>query len=493
MAQQALIQAYQLAVMDNAPSFENLRKFKVASLPSFHIDLLCRDDFWAELPMLKEVSLAVVPDWRSLSQIGPHVEDIQVYPADAILKVFRLLNDYIGRQPNVENLHFEWLCGGELASGLHQRNKLVLPGPFMKDHRKIVNFHPNNLLILPYVTHLSLKNCWFTPHVLYRIVREMSLKSLVSLELSTVSISGPPLDRPRLDNVHMADPPIWGLTPSPDGVVAPPHLSWGHIIDMWTPGNTIREHVFNRDNLMKKKLRLSGKMKLKKLVFKSCGYVEVPDGRFVRPWPFEGYQKQDIEPMAERLVDTGLEENCRCVRHFMQANTDRHLARVIGGIPRIEGETLKSVFGFKFGWRESIDAMARSKSHQEYVVYDEATYMAAWREGVRTPGRGRFSGTIEHQTEELTPLRRYEGIFYPKALSRWHEKKPKGEDGDDDDGDTIVDPVEVYNSRRFDSDYDDNVDESLDKLMTMLELNAGYVTKGHNDHRRRLNLVIRTR
>lgn len=244
---------------------------------------------------------------------------------------------------------------------------------------------------------------------------------------------------------------------------------------------------------MKKKLRLSGKMKLKKLVFKSCGYVEVPDGRFVRPWPFEGYQKQDIEPMAERLVDTGLEENCRCVRHFMQANTDRHLARVIGGIPRIEGETLKSVFGFKFGWRESIDAMARSKSHQEYVVYDEATYMAAWREGVRTPGRGRFSGTIEHQTEELTPLRRYEGIFYPKALSRWHEKKPKGEDGDDDDGDTIVDPVEVYNSRRFDSDYDDNVDESLDKLMTMLELNAGYVTKGHNDHRRRLNLVIRTR
>lgn len=52
---------------------------------------------------------------------------------------------------------------------------------------------------------------------------------------------------------------------------------------MWTPGNTIREHVFNRESSKKKRFRVKGKMKLQRLVFKSCGYVEVPDGRFIAP------------------------------------------------------------------------------------------------------------------------------------------------------------------------------------------------------------------
>lgn len=40
--------------------------------------------------MLEDVSLAIVPDWRSRSQFGLRVEDTQVYPADAIPKVFQL-------------------------------------------------------------------------------------------------------------------------------------------------------------------------------------------------------------------------------------------------------------------------------------------------------------------------------------------------------------------------------------------------------------------
>ncbi|RYP50066.1 hypothetical protein DL768_004352 [Monosporascus sp. mg162] len=449
-AQQALIQSYLLGVLDNASSFDNLTNVKIASLPSLHVDLLCRDDFWSKLTRLEEVFLAVVPDWRTVTQYGSHVEDAQVYPTDAIPKVFRLLANHIGKQERIKRLHFEWLCGGELASGSQQRNKHVLPAPFLKSHRKIVDSRPENLLILPHVTHLSLKNCWFTPHVFYRIVREMALKSLVSLELVTVSLSGPPIEPSNRGNQNGTNgTPNNVQTPAPPmdptairrrlrTAPQPCKLSWGHIIDMLTPGGTIREYLHEKDrDEDTKPLRLKKELKLEKLSFKSCGYVEVPDGRLIAHWPFPGYTKDEIEPPI--ITRSAIHSGCPCVEFFMQVSTDPHLARVIQGMPEGEEEILSRVFGFRFGWEG---------------IYDDPTIDAARNDGFRRQGRGRFSGTIERHVQP-SPLERYAGVFYP----------------DEPNDDRM--PVEVFDTSLFDRDYDDEV--SLSTLIDRIEARIGYV------------------
>ncbi|KAK7745199.1 hypothetical protein SLS62_009828 [Diatrype stigma] len=491
--QQALLQSYVFGLMDNASSFERLRALKIASLPSHHMGALFHPNFWANLSMLEEVSLAVVPDWRTIKRHEAHLEDTQVYPADAIPKVFCLFNDHIGKQRNIKHVHFEWLCGGELAPGKTQRNKHVLPAPFMKNHRKIVDSRLENLLILPHVTHLSLKNCWFTPHVFYRIIHEMGSKSLVSLELTTVSLSGAPHRQPLLEGQNQPNavgpPPPRVL--QPNAAYAPKTLSWGHIIDMLLPRHmmTIAQYMAQGNNDMVRIRQAMEKnpsryrypkLKLKRLAFTSCGYVEVPDYRFIAAWPFKEDRPTRVEPSSRRPVH---DNTCCCVEHFMQASSDRHLARVIRGMPAREAQTLHLVHGFEFGWRVKIPrtglgrrsiinayAAGATGAAYRYIAFDAAEYEAADRDCPHpAPGSGRFTGLIEDDRPdyEPTPAERYEGIFYPKE-----EKKQ-------DTGDGMAGIVEVmeYDTSRFDRDYDDVGGESLGRLMNNLEGEAGYVSK----------------
>ena len=482
-------------------SFKFLKSFKIASLPSLHIDTLCRDDFWDSLPMLETVSLAVVPDWRRVKECGAEIEDVQVYPTDAIPKVMRLLGSHIGKRENIKRLHFEWICGGELASGSCQRNKHVLPAPFLRNHRKIADSRLENLMILPHIKHLSLKNCWFTPHTFYRIIYEMASTTLVSLELETVSLSGPP------PKVGYADPgpvpttapnppapggPIGPVATAPMGplasmappdfahqfllsgvdpalanydaqltfitdqaVVSPPDLSWPHIIDLLTTGPTIREFIHSRDNPLGPALKLKKVLKLEKMSFKSCGYVEVPDGRFIASWPFGTKFGEHVERTSRRI-----EQDCSCIYFFMQVNTDRHLARVIEGIPMAEAMTLRRVHGFTFGWEND-------------SVYDELVIDAAKNDGVKSPGRGRFTGTVEGKPAEIAPDKRYENIFYPEEKTSSEAEK-----------DVIV---PFFNTARFDRDYDDDAPGVFDQ--SLFEKGAGY--RSPSDDTAELRYVIR--
>ena len=485
-----MIQSYLLGVLDNASSFENLRKFNIASIPSLHLDILCRNDFWDGLPMLEEVALGVVPDWRALEESGMIIEDKQVYPTDAIPKVVLLLGDYIGKRQHIKHLHFEWLCGGDLACGRRQRNKHILPAPFLRKHRQIINSRLENLMILPHITHLSLKNCWFTPHPFYRIIHEMASKTLVSLELEMVSLSGAPYGVgyagsravPLLGSginplPQSADPlPIpqsvlntipgaahatmvqgtiqanLSLPSTPNKAVVLPHkLSWLDIIDMLAPGPTVREFVHNRNKKpWQPPLQIQKGLKLRKMAFKSCGYVEVLDDRFIPSWPFSRNSEQYLRRraaqarnMARNRARRMAPDICTCVDFFMQVNTDRHLAHLTEGMPEDEVLTLNRVHGFTFGWHDG-------------HVYDNAVINAAKNDGVIYPGRGRFTGIIEDEPVEPTPLERYEGVFYPKE-----QAAPQG------------DPVHVFDTSPFDRDYDDSTD--LDALQSELEQEAGYI------------------
>ncbi|KAI0377448.1 hypothetical protein F5Y04DRAFT_284925 [Hypomontagnella monticulosa] len=433
-AQQALVQAFMLSVIENSHSFKELKKVNIARLPSFHIDLLCRDSIWSELPGLEEVALGIVPDWRELFPDDDYnIVARQIYPTDALPKVFKLLNDHIGKQPGIKRLHFEWLCGGELAPGCYQRGRYILPAPFLKQHRMVIWSHKENLLILPHITHLSLKNCWFAPNVFYRIMRTMAKKSLTSLELETVSLSGPPIFRgamPDEDYGEDGQPDGPGLTIFPRGpcpIRKPRWLSWSHIIDMLTPGETILERLHAEGGESNSPPhRIKKDLKLRKLVFKSCGYVIVRDHRFISNRRFR-YGTMDLlsTNVLDPIFHTEHPRRAK-VEPFMQLPTDRHLASIYSMINPSEENMLQQVFGLETG--------------SDYP-YGRSIRLAAKCDGMAfVPGVGRFSGTIEH---------------YPKESEE----------------SSIPYVVDIST---FDQEYDDN--RGLNKLLKGIEKAAGYIS-----------------
>ncbi|TDZ38133.1 hypothetical protein CTRI78_v010941 [Colletotrichum trifolii] len=213
-AHRALIQSYVIALIDNAciNSFAALTTLTIAKIPSSHIYTLQRHDFWQSLPTLNNVSLAVVADWRQVTKVAPGcVEDLHVSPVDAVVKAHRLLSQYISKQKNVKFLHFEWICGGEFAPGVTQRNMYVLPAPFCRPVHMVQADTAKTqgaLLDLPHIQHLSLKNCYSAPHVFLQVIRTMSSQALERLDLETFSLTGAPTREPMvvgpMAQVHLA-------------------------------------------------------------------------------------------------------------------------------------------------------------------------------------------------------------------------------------------------------------------------------------------------
>ncbi|PHH91710.1 hypothetical protein CDD83_10558 [Cordyceps sp. RAO-2017] len=165
-AHRAMIQSYVIALADNGSDgcFANLTTLTLAKISSRHLQILCRDELWDGIPSLRHIFLAVIADWRTITVSTADVlQDLTVSPSDAVGKAFRLLNGYIGKRSNIESIHFEWICGGELAPGLCLRNMYILPGPFfekpdyMSECKGLVR-HTEELLHLPHARHLSLKN-----------------------------------------------------------------------------------------------------------------------------------------------------------------------------------------------------------------------------------------------------------------------------------------------------------------------------------------------
>ncbi|KAG9497744.1 hypothetical protein J7337_010615 [Fusarium musae] len=235
-AHRAMIQSYVIGLIDNARDncFKNLTTITIAKIPSSHVYILCRHELWQNLSSLTNVSLGVIADWRRVSKSAPGcVEDDAVSPVEAVGKVYQLLNNYIGAQRHIESLHFEWICGGEFAPGTYQRNHHILPAPFFEQPQLMTRIdspktNTDDLLSLPFIKHLSLKNCWASPHVLLQTIRNMALSALEKLDLESVSLSGPPTLTPQAplqqagaaNNAHLLN--MIGMHPAPPGVLVPP-------------------------------------------------------------------------------------------------------------------------------------------------------------------------------------------------------------------------------------------------------------------------------
>lgn len=202
-AHRALMQSYRIAVMDNKHSFQNLKQLTIARCPSCRIKTWCDDEFWETMTSIETFHLGAIPDWREITKSpSGAIEQRSVAPSEASRTVFELLQFYVAEQKNIKNLSFEWVCGGEFAMGKSQRDRYVLPAPVLSDIGNMVNvlhdFQADDILNLPYVSKLSLKNCWFAPHMFTFFFKHMFLEDLEQVVFESVSLTGPPNSTPEL-------------------------------------------------------------------------------------------------------------------------------------------------------------------------------------------------------------------------------------------------------------------------------------------------------
>lgn len=340
-------------------------------------------------------------------------------PVQAVGKAFKLLNDYIGRQPNIKTIRFEWICDGELAPGFCHRNRHVLPAPFfenpdfMTSTQGLTDRH-DQLLCLPYILHLSLKNCWVPPHALLQTVRRMALLSLEALELESVSLSGPPTAirqppladwlryRSYVDYELFNDLDSVVNTPSnqlatetdsddddiPGDQFRPKSMLWTGIMEHFSPRldsqrdqfSEAHGHQTSRPSLEAFSKYLPDaigltidqpRYRLKSVSFKSCGYVAV-DLPHINSEPY-------LPVVSSFSMDSDLVDGTELVNH-MQRCRDKRLGYIIQHINRQEVAFLEHTFGMAMGWKG---------------IYNERRIEDALADGVEHPGSGRFSGTID--------------------------------------------------------------------------------------------------
>jgi hypothetical protein len=451
-AHRAMIQSYVIGLIDNAAEgcFTNLTTLTIAKIPSSHLHIICRRELWMSLTSLKNVSLGVLADWRRIfkSDLGA-IDDSSISPVEAVGKVFKLLNWYIGPRTNIESVHFEWICGGEFAPSAYQRNSFVLPAPIVESPDLMVmpafiKEDPEQLLSLPHVRHLSLKNCWSSPHVLVHTLRQMALSSLEKLELESVSLCGPPstFPQPSLHQINIHHPnhlhappttatllnlfnPPTAVHPLPPGAPTPTFspvstlvtwpqppmapadrlsqaqlMCWTGILDHFSPAAKVRDvcTVLNdisdpRAHTWEYNLHLTAPF--------------IPRYRFLRGDELK-YQLKCISlkscgyvlieapnintratlPPENQSTVTGLYTNGMEMAPLMQHCKDKLCGRIMAYVHPDELQCLENVFGMHTGWEH---------------VYDEAIYEAAVNDGVECPGMGRFSGVLQAKEEGNFP------------------------------------------------------------------------------------------
>ncbi|CAD6456595.1 41a908c4-5a8f-4477-a9a3-338a88304556-CDS [Sclerotinia trifoliorum] len=419
-AQRAFMQTFTIAVIDSPITFVGVKKLTIARLPNTHLPNLVRDDFWNSLPNLNVLSLGIIPDWRELIKLPTSwVQDNRLPPSRAVTGVFQLLFKQISHRQNIESLHFEWICGGEYAPGLFCRNQHVLAAPVVESINMVSRVEEKEVLSLPFIKYLSLKNCWFSPHIFTRFIRELKQCNLQSLTLDSVSLTAfirPGLHpMPHANNAmhqqnalaqamaanmgihnHLIAPPAWAQPPAL-GLAGPPALpmpvvitspnaqpawlnqprngSWAHVIDILTPGETLADLRYARG--FSEQPEPKTQSGLKELIFKSCGYVRLPLD-FNQSVFNDGLNPRGSTP-------TGITKRINDYESMMMKSGDSLLGSIANTMSDLEVKTLKYAWDMTLGW----DA------------FNPQQLVEAKHDGITRAGFGRFNGTIQAAPPEI--------------------------------------------------------------------------------------------
>ena len=206
-AQRAFLSSYMLSVIDNPLTFTPVHTLNISRLSDRYLPMLSRADFWSALPNLTNVTLIVIPGWRTVyKDEAGFVDAPRIRPFQGMDHFFKLLQNHIAHRSNIRSLTFGWESGGEHAEGVHARNKLIMPAPLRSSMRFANNLIPApdallddnvnrlmaSLLHFPHVERLTLKNCWITPPALLQFVKIHDSLKLRHLVLDSVSLTAMP-------------------------------------------------------------------------------------------------------------------------------------------------------------------------------------------------------------------------------------------------------------------------------------------------------------
>ncbi|KAF2660085.1 hypothetical protein K491DRAFT_675112 [Lophiostoma macrostomum CBS 122681] len=192
-AQRAFLSSYMLSIMDNPTTFSRVHTLNIPRLSDRYLSVLDRQDFWDALPSLANVTLQVIPGWRTVNKDeAGFVETPKINPCSGIDPFYELVGNVISHRRNIQHLTIGWAAGGEHAEGVHARNRFLLPAPLLpgdSSPEQDVGILAQSLLRFPHVTHLTLKNCWITPAALLQFVKEHDCRKLRHLTLDSVSLT----------------------------------------------------------------------------------------------------------------------------------------------------------------------------------------------------------------------------------------------------------------------------------------------------------------
>jgi hypothetical protein len=202
-AQRAFLSSYMLSVIDNPVTFGLVHTLTISRLPDQYLPMLDRPDFWDALPTLRNVTLMVIPSWRTVNKDPSGMVTMpSVSPMAGIDSFCGVLLRHIVFRPNIKHLTIGWASGGEHAEGMLARNRMVMPAPLMPGlipsdtdtpSIKVVEQDKDrlrtSLLRFPHVERLTLRNCWITPHSIMAFVKIHDIYSLKHLVLDSVSIT----------------------------------------------------------------------------------------------------------------------------------------------------------------------------------------------------------------------------------------------------------------------------------------------------------------
>lgn len=205
-AQRAFLSSYMLSVIDNPTTFESIHTLHISSLSDRYISVLNRTDFWDTLPNLSDVTLMIIPGWRTVEKDGAgYVGTPSVDPTAQVDTFCGLLQAQVAPRAMISKLTVGYTTGGEYAEGLHARNKLLMPAPLLPLRARVhadpsmplmdtatvqeANMLRQALVHFPHLEELTLRNCWITPSALVQFVKLHDDYMLKRLNLSSVSLT----------------------------------------------------------------------------------------------------------------------------------------------------------------------------------------------------------------------------------------------------------------------------------------------------------------
>lgn len=192
-AQQAFMESYMLAVVDNPTNFWKVTTLNIAKLSSRFLPMLGREVFWDALPCLSNVVLHISPDWRTVEKDDAGFAETKHQSPSEAVRIFHkdILRGCISLRESVKQLNIGWIGGGEHAEGMFARNNNILPAPVTQLDHATANSSVLGI-VFKHVEHLTLYNCWITPPTLEGLVKSHSSKALRRLTLDSVSLTAHP-------------------------------------------------------------------------------------------------------------------------------------------------------------------------------------------------------------------------------------------------------------------------------------------------------------